>query len=184
MSKKFPTDVLTLRRVEVLRTPFRNLEGRPTKFNPAGGHRYFNIKLDADTAVELEQEGWKVRTLPSRDEQEEPLRFLEVKVSYKGRPPRIVKVTPVGKEALPEELVGLLDSADLEYVDLTIRPYVYDRETAEFCTAYLQTAYFHIKMDELDLEYAMEEVEDTEDEPDGVICDDEGVCYLNGVRIN
>ena len=184
MAKKFPSEPVTLRNMEVLRTPFRNLSGGPTKYNPAGGARFFNVRLSEEQADALAADGWKVRSLPARDEQEMPLRFLEVKVSYKGRGPKIVKVTPVGKEDLPEDLVGLLDSADLEFVDLTIRPYVYDRDTAEFCTAYLQTAYFHIRMDELELQYAMEDVDGTEDDSDEVVCDDDGVCYLNGVRIN
>lgn len=184
MSKKLPTEALTIRGAEVLRTPFRNFSGRPTKFNPQGGKRFFNIRLDEALAEEMEAAGWKVRSLPARDDQEAPLRFLEVKVAYTGRPPRIVKVTPVGKEPLTEEVVGLLDDADIEYADLTIRPYVFDRETAENVTAYLQTSYIHVKMDELDLQYAIEDLEGTEDEPDGVVCDEDGVCYLNGVRIN
>lgn len=182
--KVFPKEEIILEGMEVLRVPFRNFSGRPTKFNPAGGRRFFNLNLDEDKAEELRAAGWKIRSLPPREEGDKWLHLFEVKLNYGGRPPKIMKVTPVGMETVTEDLIGLLDDADIEFADLTIRPYVYDKETAEFATAYVKTAYFNIKMDALELKYATEALEGTEDETDEVICDENGVCYINGVRIN
>lgn len=169
-----PTENLTLKGVEVLRTPFRNFSGSPTSFNPEGGKRFFNIRLDAETAESMKKAGWRVREREPREEGEEPLYFMEVKVNFKGRPPRIVKVTPAGKEPLTEEVVGNLDAADIEFADIIIRPYDWGGDQP---SAYLQTGFFNIKLDELELMYEM-------DDEEKVVCDDEGICYINGVRIN
>lgn len=190
MSKNdFPRGALKLEHMEVMRTPFRNLSGAPTKYNKDGGQRYFAIRLDPELALTLREQRWNVKELPPRDEQEPPLYFMEIKVNYKedrkdSRNPKIVKVTPIGREELDRDVVGALDHADVEFVDLIINPYVYDPETANHANAFLQTAYFNIKMDELDMKYALEELEGLEDDPDPVVCDDEGICYINGVRIN
>lgn len=173
--KKLPTDNVVLENVEVLRTPFRNFSGSPTQFNPEGGKRYFNIRLEANLAEELRADGWRVRELKPRDDQDEPMFILEIKVGYNHRPPRVVKVTPAGKANLGEDVVGALDAADIEFADVIINPFDWGGETV---SAYLQTGYFTIKLDELEMKYGIE------DDMEEVICDDEGICYIDGVRIN
>ena len=173
MAKK-ATENVTLKNVEILRTPFRNFSGDPTTLNPAGGKRFFNARLDSETAAELKREGWRIKELPPRQDGDEFLYLIEVKVNYGGRPPRIVKVTPSGKETLSEEVVNTLDAADIEYANIIIRPYDWG---GDLPSAYLQTGFFHIKLDELEMMYEMTAEEE-------VVCDDDGVCYINGVRIN
>lgn len=164
----------TLRHVQVLRTPFRNFSGRPTKFNPDGGKRSFNLSLPQDIALEMRDEGWKIRELAPRDDQDVPLYLLEVKVSFKGRPPRIVKVTPTGREELTEDAVDALDAVDIEFADVIVNPYNW----GEGVSAYLKTGYFNIAMDELEMLYELD------DETSGkMVCDDDGVCYIDGVRV-
>lgn len=175
MPKRLTSTARTLKNVEVLRPPFRNFEGNPTKLNPEGGKRYFNIRLDEELAREMMDEGWLVKELPPREEGHEPLWILQVKVNFGGgRPPKIVVVSPSGKKEIKEDNVGEIDSADVAYADLIINPHDWGGKTV---SAYLQTGYFHVRLDELELMYSMEE----EDE---VVCDDEGVCYIGGVRIN
>ena len=172
---------VTLENVELLRTPFRNFSGSPTKFHPEGGPRSFHVRLTQEQAEALRAEKFYVRESPAFEEGEEPLWHLEIKVSFrdrygerKSRPPRIVSVTPSGKKDLSEEVCGSLDSSDIEFADVSFRPYDTGRGTV---TAYLQSGYFHVKLDALQQKYEM----DTMDE---VVCDEDGVCYLNGVRIN
>lgn len=172
--KKMPTENLTLENVEVLRTPFRNFSGTPTQFNPEGGKRYFNIRLEQSVAEDLEKKGWRVKELLPRDDQDETLYLLDIKVNFRGRPPRMVKVSPAGKETLMEDVVGTLDAADIEFADVIIRPYDWGGDKV---SAYLQTGYFTIKLDELEMKYGMEDEEQ-------VICDEDGICYIDGVRIN
>lgn len=172
---KLTTESRTIKNVEVLRTPFRNFSGGPTKLNPDGGKRFFNIRLDEELAKTMTKEGWNVKELEAREDGEEPLWILEVKVNYGGKkPPRIVSITASGKKPIREESVDLMDSAEIESADVIIRPYDWGGGKV---SAYLQTGYFHIKLDELELMYEM-------DEEDPVICDDEGICYIGGVRIN
>lgn len=171
---------VTLENVELLRTPFRNFSGSPTKFNPEGGLRSFHVRLTEEQAEALRKERFYVRELPALEMGEEPLYHLKIKVSFrdrngdkKSRPPRIVSVTPSGKKELDEEVAWSLDDADIEFADISFRPYDSGRDNV---TAYLQSGYFHVKLDTLQQKYEM----DTMDE---VICDEDGVCYLNGVRI-
>ena len=171
---KLTTENRTLKNVEVLRTPFRNFAGSPTKYNPEGGKRFFNVRLDEELAQTMMKEGWNIKELPPREDGQEPLWLLEVKVHFGGRPPRLVTVTPSGKKPVSEETVDALDAADIEYANVIIRPYDWQGKTV---SAYLQTGFFHVKLDELEMMYEM-------DDEDPVICDDEGVCYINGVRIN
>ena len=179
MARTFPTETVTLKGVELLRTPFRNFSGSPTKFNPEGGPRSFHVRLTEEQAKALTEAGFYVREREAREAGEEPMWHLEIKVSFrdktgkKTRPPRIVSVLPSGRKDLDEEVVGTLDYADIEYGDISFRPYDSGRDNV---SAYLQTGYFHVRLDELEQMYEM-------DNMDEVICDEDGVCYLNGVRI-
>lgn len=175
MTKKLTNKSRTLKDMEVLRPPFRNFNGNPTKFNPEGGRRFFNVRLDEDLAKEMAAEGWNVKELAPLEEGNEPLWMVEVKINFGGiRPPKIVVVSPSGKKKITKDNVGEIDSADIEFADVIINPHDWGGETV---TAYLETGYFNIRLDELELKYAMED----EDE---VICDDDGICYIGGVRIN
>lgn len=174
MSRKLTTKNRTLKGLEVLRTPFRNFSGSPTKLHTEGGKRFFNVRLDEELAREMKAEGWNIKELSPREDGDEPLWILEVKVGFEWRPPRVVSVTPSGKKPLNEETIDALDSADIDFADIVIRPYDWKGETV---AAYLQTGYFNIKLDELEMLYEM-------DDEDEVECDDDGVCYVGGVRIN
>ena len=180
---------MKLENMQVMRWPFRNLSGAPTKYNKDGGQRTFAVRLDPELAMELRAARWNVKELPPLDPQEPPLYFIEVKVNYKedekdSRNPKIFKVNSSGVEELSRGAVGALDHADIDFVDLIVNPYVHDPETAEHANVYLNKAYFNIRQDDLDRKYDMMFVDGTEDDPDHVMCDDEGVCYINGVRIN
>lgn len=195
MNKKTnkPTKPRTIRGIGLLRNSsnasFRNFEGRPDRFNPDGGKRYFHIQLDEELAAEMRDEGWNVKSLEPREgyEDREPLYFLKVNLRYRregeqGKDPRIIQVTAAGKQPLDKSVVGLLDAADVEKVDVILNPY--NRDDSGTTTAYLQTAFVYIQLDELELEYALEELDNTPDEIPGMVCDDDGVCYVNGVRVN
>ena len=181
---KIAKQPITLRDVEVLRSRFRNFSGGPTKFNPQGGSRFFNIRLSPEKAAELRESGWRVKTIPAREDYEEA-HILKVNVNYGGREaPKIVLVTEIRKTPIGEAEVDLLDHADIDRADLILNPYRNPNSDEDLVTAYLQRGHFYIKLDELELEFALEETEGSADEVDQVICDEEGVCYINGVRIN
>lgn len=108
--------------IEGARIGFRNFSGKEGKFNPAG-RRNFCVFLEDELARTLEQDGWNVRWLQPRDEQDGKQGYLQVAVSYDNIPPKIVMITSGGKTVLDDESVSLLDWAEIAEIDLIIRPY-------------------------------------------------------------
>ncbi len=134
---------------------FRNFSGSPGKYN-ARGDRNFSVCLPDELAKELEKDGWNVRWLRPRNEEEEPQAILPVKVRFggTGRPVRVMLITSRGKTILGEDVVSLVDWAVITNVDLNIRPYHYDVNGKQGISAYLQDIYVTIQEDELELRYA------------------------------
>lgn len=126
---------------------FRNFSGKEGKFNTEG-NRNFSVFLTSELAHELLQDGWNVRWLTPKNEDEEPQGILQVKVGYGNYPPKIVLV---GKgnalTAVSEETVHILDWAEIAHVDLIIRPYEYDVNGKQGIKAYLKTMYVVIAPD-------------------------------------
>lgn len=139
---------------------FRNFAGREGKFNREGD-RNFCVKLDADLAQKLNEDGWNVRILAPRDESEEPTHYLQVAVSYREvpniPPMSVYMVTRHKKIRLDEDMVEQLDYAELSTIDLIIRPYQWEAQSKTGVKAYLKTGYFTIVEDAFAEKYAMEE---------------------------
>lgn len=142
----------------------RNFSGLAGKFN-AKGRRKFSIRLDEDTARRMEKDGWYIKWLQPRegfDEPEQPI--LEVKVRFpaegeRGSIPRVYLITNKGKTLLREDMLPIVDWAEIDNVDLTIRAYHYDIDGKTGVSAYLKTVFIKIIEDELDLKY--QDVPDT-----------------------
>ena len=108
--------------IEGARIGFRNFSGKEGQFNPAG-KRNFCVFLEEDLAKKLESDGWNVRWLQPRDDQENEQGYLQVAVSFDNIPPKIIMITSGGKTILDADSVGLLDWAEISEIDLIIRPY-------------------------------------------------------------
>lgn len=140
--------------IENARITFRNFSGAEGKYNRAGD-RNFAVLLDPDIADEMAKDGWNVKYLKPRDEQEDPQAYIQVSVNFKGaRPPKVVMVTSRGKSALDESMVGILDWAEFTNVDLTLNPYEWEVNGKTGVKAYLKTIFATLFEDELDLKYA------------------------------
>lgn len=138
--------------IENARIGFRNFSGKEGKFNPAG-RRNFCVFLETDLAKELESDGWNVRWLQPRDEAEEPQPYLQVAVSFDNIPPKVILVTKKTKTPLDESSVDILDWAEIENVDLIIRPYNWDVNGKGGVKAYIKTMYVTIVEDEFESKY-------------------------------
>jgi hypothetical protein len=140
--------------IEDARIIFRNFTGAEGRFN-AKGKRNFNVLLDEHTARAMLKDGWNVKYLQPREEGDVPQARLEVTVHYseRGLPPRIMLVTSRGKTALDEDMIALLDYAEIENVDLIIRPYEWEVNGKEGVKAYLKSIYVTIREDELEKKY-------------------------------
>lgn len=134
--------------LENARIVFRNFSGVEKKFNPAG-RRNFCVLLESELAHLMEEDGWNVKWLQPRDEEEEPQAYIQVAVNYNNRPPRIVTITTRGQTNLTEETVGILDWAELITVDLTVRPYLWEVNGKHGIKAYCKSLYATLEEDRL-----------------------------------
>lgn len=143
--------------VENARIIFKNFSGEETKFNRAGNRNFCLIIHDKDLADILADEGWNVKMLVPRDEDEEPRYYTQITVSYKVAPPKITLVTRRAQTILNEETINSLDYADISNIDLIVRPYEWEINGKTGIKGYLQTMYVTLEEDEFAEKYAREE---------------------------
>ena len=137
--------------LEGVRITYRNLEGRPGRFDPEGGKRDFAIVLTDDMAERLHQSGWNVKSKPPREEGDSSYHTLKIKANYGGRSnPLVVLNTSKNRTALPEDLLSMVDGADIDFCDVTVNPYRYQGGPK---TAYLKTMIVVLNEDQLIQKY-------------------------------
>lgn len=139
--------------LENVKIVFRNFSGNEGPFNKAGD-RNFGLLIDADSAEAMERDGWNIKYLKPREEGDEQQAWLKIKVNFNGRPPKVMLVTSKGKTPLGEDMVSLLDWAQIASVDLIISPYDWTVNGKSGITAYLTSIFVTIEEDELDRKYA------------------------------
>lgn len=138
---------------ENVRIGFRNFSGLEGKFN-RGGDRNFVVFLDTPEADQLASQGFNIKYLKPRDEQDEPQAYLQVKVNFRGRPPKIMMVSSKGKTPVSEDMLPILDWADLKSVDLIINASEWEVSGKTGTAAYLKSMYAILEEDDLDRKYS------------------------------
>lgn len=146
-------------KIEGARIIFRNLSGNPDRFNPQGGKRQFSVVIDDPEFAEvLMRDGWNVKQFSQREEDEEPSFYLPVKANYGGNfPPHIYMITGRKKTLLNEDTVGSLDIAEIDTVDIEIRPYEWEPGRI---SAYVKTMYVNVIQDDFASKYDFDETPD------------------------
>lgn len=144
--------------IENARIGFRNFEGREGPYNKMG-QRSFAVFLDMDTAEKLHKDGWNVK-FPKEHEgidPEEDTRdpFINVTVAFENYPANVFLISNEVPTRLGEDEVLMLDWAELENVDLVIRPYTWSVNGKSGIKAYLKAGYFTIVTDAFAAKYGL-----------------------------
>lgn len=124
--------------IENAKIIYRNFSGEGSKYNREGDRNFCVIIEDKELAAHLAEEGWNIRVRAPRDEDDEPMHYLQVKVSFNNIPPKVFLRTKKATVRLDEETVGQLDHVEFENVDVSIKPYNYKVAGREGVSAYLK----------------------------------------------
>lgn len=146
--------------LENVRIGFRNFEGREGPYNKAG-ERSFAVFLDRHTAEAMAADGWNVK-FPKEDvvgnidpDQEPRDAYLQVSVGFEYYPANVILVSNGNPTKLSVNEVMMLDWAEIENVDLVLRPYEWSVNRNSGIKAYLKSGYFTIVSDPFAHKYGM-----------------------------
>ena len=145
--------------IENAKIIFRNFAGKEGMYN-SEGDRNFCVLLEEDLAEQLMKDGWNIKTLKAREEDDVPQPYIQVSVKYRGkngnmvRPPAITMITSKGRTPLSEGECEILDWVDIANVDLIIRSFEWAVNGKTGIKAYLKSIYITIQEDALALKYA------------------------------
>lgn len=140
--------------LENARIIFKNFAGEEKKYNPRGKRNFCVIIPNNEVANALENDGWNIKWLQPRDEDDEPTPYIQVAVAFGSYPPNITLISSKGKKTrLDEDTVSMLDTAEITNVDVEIRPYSWEANGKTGIKAYVKNMYVTIEEDRLAAKY-------------------------------
>ena len=113
---------IVIRDAEILGGGFKNFSGRVSQYNDKGIKKFNVVIPDSDTAQQLSEDGWNVKILRPKNEEEEPKHYIEVAINFNfWRKPIVnMRCNDVITE-LDDESIGVLDNARITHADVNIR---------------------------------------------------------------
>lgn len=144
--------VITMEDIPGSAIRFKNFSGEEGQYNQKG-KRNFCVLLDDDLAHQMEDDGWNVKWLRPREEEDAPQAYIQVSVAFEPIPCKVVLVTSRGKTLLTEETVNILDFAEIVKVDLAMRPYNWTVNGRSGVKCYVKTMFVTIQEDEFEDKY-------------------------------
>ena len=136
--------------IEGARIIFRDFSGEKNRYN---NDKTFTLALEEELADRLYDDGWPVRWLEPRNDDDGRTPILTVKLMFGKYPPQVVMITGGKKKVLGENEVHILDWANFENVDVKITPYNYDFNGKKGVKAYLKSLWVTIAEDEFERKY-------------------------------
>ena len=151
---------------------FKNFSGRPSAngYNRAG-NRNFNVILDDETAEQMANDGWNVRTKEFDDGSHRNTLQVAVRYDIERFRPRVFLVTPKSngkfvKRLLTEDTISELDSAKITDTRMVLNPSPWQNAMGNGgIKAYLTLGYFVIEKDPFEDDFPTDE-DDNEDYDD------------------
>lgn len=147
-------DTLTIRDCKLV---FQNFKGEAKKYN-AAGKRNFSVILDPTNAAAMKEDGWNVKKTRDREVDGEEIfgdYYLHVEVGFNFKAPNITMITTNNRTRIGEDLVSMLDDAEIIKCDIVLRPYFWEVNGNTGVKAYLKTMFVTVREDELEAEYAL-----------------------------
>lgn len=123
--------------IEDARIVWANFTGRPTKSNPNGGVIAFDVILDEETAARLKDIGWNVRWYENEQKPDASFWHLNIKIGFNYNPPQIHRICGDYCYELNEKTIGQLAKDQIQTMDITFTPYIYDVNGKTGVKAYL-----------------------------------------------
>lgn len=145
---------LVISNARLLGGSFKNFSGAESKYNRKGDRNFCVIIDDQDKVQELLEDGWNVRCMAPRDEDEVPTCYIPVKVSFDNFPPKVFMYTANTRTQLDEDSIDVLDYAEYDTVDLVLNPYNWTVQGKSGIKAYLKSLHVVIKEDPHAAKYA------------------------------
>lgn len=155
--------------MEGVQIRIRNFSGAKVRFNERGQRTFLALLPDEETAQGMLAQNWPVKYLKPREDGDAPTPFLKVIVNIDRDPkPRLVLVTERGKTTLDytDAAMTVLDWSNVTEADLIVSQYNWHYDGDEGISVYLQSGYFKVTENDLDLKYA--DTPDTESAKSGV----------------
>lgn len=152
--------------VENARIIFRNFAGKEKKYNPEGDRNFCLLIDDPNVAASLAEKGWNIKSLQPRNPEDDVAYYIPVRVSFDRFPPNIFTLTGQHVDAngelkfrnkvrLDEDTVGVLDYAEIENIDLIIRPYQWEVNGKTGIKAYVHRMYVVLAEDDFAAKYTV-----------------------------
>jgi hypothetical protein len=121
---------------------WRNFSGEASDMNKEGD-RNFCVGLPEDIWTEMKAAGWPCKMKPPRNDDDVPLFYMPVKVKFDFYPPIVELIQGGVSVPLDATTVDLLDTVEIENVDLVLSQYNYFHKPTKKSgiTAYLKAIY-------------------------------------------
>ena len=117
--------------------------------------KYIEDLVIENLANRLADDGWNVKKLSPRDEEDTLTYYIQVRVRFDNIPPRVYLLTKNKRTELYEDSIQSLDYAEFSNVDLVIKPYQWEANGKTGVSAYLKTMYVTINEDPFAEKYSL-----------------------------